>query len=51
MLQTHLTGVLCHGRSLFTNYLDLQDFKHDPNLVMNVILRIITRLAKPKVSK
>ncbi len=39
-LRTHLTGAIIHGHGS-QGYLDFLQFPHDPNLTINVLLRLI----------
>ena len=39
-LRTHFTGAIVHGRGS-EGYLDFLQYPHDPNLTMNVLLRIL----------
>jgi hypothetical protein len=40
-LKTHVQGVLNHGQKTFDTYLDLNEYCHDSNLIMNVLLRTV----------
>lgn len=40
-LRTHIQGVVNHGLGTFTSYVDLNEYKHDSNMVLNTILRAI----------
>ncbi|XP_061190665.1 uncharacterized protein LOC133198638 [Saccostrea echinata] len=40
-LKTHVQGVLNHGMGTFDVYVDINEYCHDSNLVMNVILKTI----------
>ncbi len=39
-LRTHFTGVIVHGKGS-SGYLDFLQYPHDPNLTINVLLRIL----------
>ena len=39
-LRTHITGVLVHGYGS-TSYVDYLQWPHDPNLTINVLLRVL----------
>lgn len=39
-LRTHLTGAIVHGQGS-EGYLDYLQYPHDPNLTMNVLLRLL----------
>ena len=41
-LRTHFTGAIVHGKGS-EGYLDFLQYPHDPNLTMNVLLRILLR--------
>ena len=41
-LRTHFTGVIVHGRGA-EGYIDFLQYPHDPNLTINVLLRILLR--------
>ncbi|XP_053403787.1 uncharacterized protein LOC123534087 [Mercenaria mercenaria] len=40
-LKTHVQGILNHGCSTFKCYVDINEYSHDSNLVMNTLLRAI----------
>ncbi|XP_061170326.1 uncharacterized protein LOC133179637 [Saccostrea echinata] len=40
-LKTHVQGILNHGMGTFDVYVDINEYCHDSNLVMNVILKTI----------
>ena len=48
-LSTHITGVIAHGQNTFTTYLDLNQYPHDSNLTMNVILRTLKKISDSMV--
>lgn len=39
-LRTHLTGAIIHGHGS-EGFLDFQQYPHDPNLTMNILLRLL----------
>ena len=51
LLKTHITGVINHGFNEFTTFLDYGQYPHDPNLVLNVLLRTLLRTASKQVSR
>lgn len=42
-LETHVTGIRAHGQ-ITIMALDCQQFKHDSNLTIDIIIRVLTRL-------
>ena len=50
LLHTHATGVLSHGHGGFHAYVDINEYPHDPNLTINIILKELLRQAKANVS-
>ncbi|XP_052260757.1 uncharacterized protein LOC127864907 [Dreissena polymorpha] len=46
LLHTHVTGVLSHGHGGFHAYVDINEYPHDPNLTINIILKELLRQAK-----
>ncbi|WAR04394.1 hypothetical protein MAR_019763 [Mya arenaria] len=40
-IKTHISGVINHGKDKFTTYIDINEYPHDANLVMNILLRVI----------
>lgn len=50
ILKTHITGVLDHSRGRFETYLDINQFPHDPNLTINIILQALKRTVTANVS-
>ncbi|WAR14225.1 hypothetical protein MAR_004330 [Mya arenaria] len=40
-IKTHISGVINHGKDKFTTYIDINEYTHDANLVMNILLRVI----------
>ncbi|XP_052787711.1 uncharacterized protein LOC128222654 isoform X2 [Mya arenaria] len=43
LLKTHITGAICHGHGGMYSFLDINQFPHDPNLTIDVILRILEK--------
>ena len=41
-LQTHVTGVIVHGRGQHT-YIDYKEHRHDSNLTINILLSILNK--------
>lgn len=41
-LRTHLTGAITHGQNS-EGFLDFQQYPHDPNLTINVLLKLLLR--------
>ncbi|XP_062566153.1 uncharacterized protein LOC134228510, partial [Saccostrea cucullata] len=39
LLSTHIQGVINHGLEKFTKYLDINEYAHDSNMVINTILK------------
>jgi hypothetical protein len=39
-IRTHLTGVILHGHA-YMGYFDINEWPHDPNLTMNIILQTL----------
>ena len=48
-METHVTGLRAHGRKTIMA-LDCNDFKHDSNLTIEVILKVLTLLQVHKLS-
>ncbi|XP_052275699.1 uncharacterized protein LOC127875011 [Dreissena polymorpha] len=46
LLHTHVTGVLSHGHGGFHAYVDINEYPHDPNLTINIILKELLRQAR-----
>ena len=46
LLGTHITGVISHGQDLFWTYLDINQYPHDSNLNINVLLRVLAKLSR-----
>ena len=42
-LRTHLTGAIVHGHGT-RGYIDFLQWPHDPNLIINVLLRILSEV-------
>lgn len=51
MLMTHITGVIAHGQSKLFTFLDLNQFKHDSNLTISILLKVLSEIAEEKVIK
>ncbi|WAR14973.1 hypothetical protein MAR_005078 [Mya arenaria] len=45
LLKTHVTGVINHGNGCFHSYVDFNQFPHDPNLTINILLRALKKSA------
>lgn len=43
LLETHVTGLRAHGRQTIMA-IDCNDFRHDSNLTIEIILKILTML-------
>ncbi|XP_062608883.1 uncharacterized protein LOC134270664 [Saccostrea cucullata] len=41
LLKTHIQGVINHGKGTYTYYVDINEYSHDANLVMNIILKSV----------
>lgn len=39
LLSTHIQGVINHGLDKFTKYVDINEYAHDSNMVMNTVLK------------
>jgi len=50
MLKTHLTGVIAHGQKKFYAFLDLCQYKHDSNMSINILLKVLQKISQEKVS-
>lgn len=50
LMKTHITGVLSHGHGMLSTFLDLMQYPHDPNLTMNIILKMLWKIVDLKVS-
>ena len=46
LLKTHITGVIDHGQNKFTTYVDIGQYRHDPNLTLNILMKKLLDLAK-----
>ncbi|XP_060583861.1 uncharacterized protein LOC132740023 [Ruditapes philippinarum] len=46
LLKTHITGVISHGHGGFHTFTDFNQFPHDPNLTITVILKMLLNTAK-----
>ncbi|XP_053381351.1 uncharacterized protein LOC123565970 [Mercenaria mercenaria] len=46
LLKTHITGVINHGHGGFHTYVDVNEYPHDPNLTINIILKTLKRTAQ-----
>ena len=40
-LKTHVQGVINHGQEKFYTFADINEYCHDSNMVMNVLLKVI----------
>lgn len=49
LLKTHVTGVINHGHGGFHSYIDINEYQHDPNLTINVILKTLKDVADRQV--
>lgn len=49
LLKTHITGVISHGHGDMRSFIDLNQFPHDPNLTMNIILKVLSKIAQENV--
>ncbi|WAR29886.1 hypothetical protein MAR_003454, partial [Mya arenaria] len=49
LLKTHITGAICHGHGGMYSFLDINQFPHDPNLTIDVILRILEKTVTTNV--
>ncbi|XP_063438737.1 uncharacterized protein LOC134719703 [Mytilus trossulus] len=45
-LTTHVTGVLAHGQNKFFTFLDLNQYAHDSNLTMHILMLILHQISK-----
>ncbi|VDI09707.1 Hypothetical predicted protein [Mytilus galloprovincialis] len=45
-LTTHVTGVLAHGQNKFFTFLDWNQYAHDSNLTMNILMLILHQISK-----
>ncbi|WAR30311.1 hypothetical protein MAR_032853, partial [Mya arenaria] len=45
LLKTHITGAICHGHGGMYSFLDINQFLHDPNLTIDIILRVLEKTA------
>ncbi|XP_052820260.1 uncharacterized protein LOC128246095, partial [Mya arenaria] len=50
LLKTHLTGVINHGNGGFHSYVDFNQFPHDPNLTINILLRALKKSADKQMN-
>lgn len=50
LMKCHITGVLNHGEKKFHTFVDYNQYSHDPNLTVNVILKVLWWTASKKVS-
>ncbi|XP_052212296.1 uncharacterized protein LOC127831367 [Dreissena polymorpha] len=41
LLKTHVTGVINHEHGGFHTFIDLNEYPHDPNLTINVLLKML----------
>lgn len=41
LLKTHVQGVINHGLKDFVAFVDINEYQHDSNFVMNVLLKAI----------
>ncbi|XP_053405149.1 uncharacterized protein LOC128558899 [Mercenaria mercenaria] len=51
LLKTHITGVINHGHGGFHTYVDLNEYPHDPNLTINVLLKMLKRTAQQHMNQ
>ena len=45
LLQTHVTGIISHGHDEKITFIDLNQYKHDCNLNMNILLQVLKQHA------
>jgi hypothetical protein len=50
LLKTHITGVISHGHGGFHTFTDFNQFPHDPNLTINIILKMLEITSESNVS-
>lgn len=50
LLKTHVTGVINHGHGGFRSFIDINEYPHDPNLTINMILETLKETANRYVS-
>ena len=41
LLKTHIQGVINHGKGDTSFFIDINEYAHDANLVMNILLKSI----------
>lgn len=49
LMKCHITGVLNHGEDKFNTFIDYNQYSHDPNLTINVILKTLLWTSESKV--
>lgn len=45
MIATHITGLISHGHHQFVTFLDMKEYKHDSNMVMNLLLKTMFKIS------
>ncbi|WAR14851.1 hypothetical protein MAR_004956 [Mya arenaria] len=50
LLKTHVTGVINHGNGGFHSYVEINQFPHDPNLTINILLRALKKSADKQMN-
>ncbi|XP_053381316.1 uncharacterized protein LOC123543812 [Mercenaria mercenaria] len=46
LLKTHVSGIVNHGQGKFSTYVDFNQYPHDPNLTINLILKTLKKVAE-----
>lgn len=49
LLKTHVSGVISHGHGGFHTFVDINEYRHDPNLTINILLKMLKRMADEHV--
>ncbi|XP_066267510.1 uncharacterized protein [Branchiostoma lanceolatum] len=47
-MKVHVSGVISHGHGLRATYLDFFEYKHDSNLTLNLLLKVLRALSLEK---
>ncbi|CAH1242494.1 Hypp6767 [Branchiostoma lanceolatum] len=46
LMKVHVSGIISHGHGIKATYTDVFEYKHDSNLTINLLLKMLYRLSK-----